>query len=283
MTTIKNNQNIPKTFSLLVSTPFKSKVLEWATQASNAIVVTFNRGPWQNAAYVGIDTVDVKSLDDLRDLANEMRSWDAGRVIIFDGLDDLQALLMNARLAEKRREEFGTSDWNWLAEQTSKVVSGFSNKGHYFIATCGLGHQNGITKVGLIGSAAWEVPKMMTYTLLYDQTTPEYGIREGEPVLSTEGGAYFFRTGPSLQAPWVTDYTETLPLQFFGSLRDLAVAYNEFQAARLEVIDSVSTTSTKVETPVSEKTTIKLETEANQIILAPGMSSNDEIEGLFGN
>lgn len=273
---IKNNQNVPEEFSLLISTPFKYKVLEWATQVKNPLVVTFNRGPWQNASYVNTDTVDITSLEELRDLANSLREMERGRVVIFDGLDDLQGILMTGRLAETRREEFGQSDWNWLAEQTKKIVSGFSNKGHYFVATCSLGHQNGTSKVGLVGSSSWEIPKMMTYTLLYDQTTPEYGVREGEPVISTEGGAFFFRTGPSLQAPWITDYTEVLPLQFFGSMRELAVSYNEYKAARASLMEPQA--EVKVET--TQPTNVG-EAAASPAEV-PGMPSDDEIASFFG-
>lgn len=287
MTSIVNNQNLPETYSLLLVTQFKRDALRWATSTTNpesTLVVTFNRGAHQNVSLINQQQVNIETQDDLRDLNKFFRTPEAIGIttVVFDGLDDFIVLLMNERLAETSKEEFVYADWNWLSSMVKKVIQAFTGKGRNFIATSGLNTTGEVSKPGLPGSSAHEVPKILTYTLLFDHVPATAAIEQGEVSVNFDDQEleFYIRSGPSIFAPWITDYTEALDLNFFGSADALTEAYKSYCEWRSGIVESKPEIALGTPTGAPQsKPEIKNESTPTQA--PPGMSDEAEIASLL--
>jgi hypothetical protein len=173
----------------------------------------------------------VHTSDDLQQIrallmqAPEVREKMVGRpvdTIVIDTIDEIQAIFVRERLAEKKIEAMTISDWGWLGETMRSVVSGFRNLDMHVVMTCHLKETSDSDtgklyfKPAMQGGISDQLPNYFDLSLwLRAQDTVT--IVDGENVRSFQR---WFQTYPDGMRSWIKDRSGTLPSELPANLDD---------------------------------------------------------------
>jgi len=194
------------------------------------VLVALLAAPTVPLALSGAKYVTITSEDDLRALkvalegTPEEREEKFGfpvKTLIIDSLDELQRIMLVARMAKEKRMETVSEDWTWISNRLNRIYTGLNGLDLNIISLTHLAqvHESTAIKPNIQGAFVTQVHKYVDYALLLDSFEE---VAEPEEVVvksSTEEVVLEYPTkvtktlitAPTQNAGWIHDDTGTLP------------------------------------------------------------------------
>lgn len=194
------------------------------------VLVALLAAPTVPLALSGAKYVTITSEDDLRALkvalegTPEEREEKFGfpvKTLIIDSLDELQRIMLVARMAKEKRMETVSEDWTWISNRLNRIYTGLNGLDLNIISLTHLAqvHESTAIKPNIQGAFVTQVHKYVDYALLLDSFEE---VAEPEEVVvksSTEEVVLEYPTkvtktlitAPTQIASWIHDDTGTLP------------------------------------------------------------------------
>lgn len=198
------------------------------------VLVALLAAPTVPLALSGAKYVTITSEDDLRALkvalegTPEEREEKFGfpvKTLIIDSLDELQRIMLVARMAKEKRMETVSEDWTWISNRLNRIYTGLNGLDLNIISLTHLAqvHESTAIKPNIQGAFVTQVHKYVDYALLLDSfeevaepvneevevdvvsTTNEVVLDYPTKVVKT------LITAPTQNAGWIHDDTGTLP------------------------------------------------------------------------
>lgn len=314
---IAGSTEISKNVRLLVAGHESAALARFSLTAPDVLFAAVNV-PTVPLALSGAKYVTITSEDDLRALkvalegTPEEREEKFGfpvKTLIIDSLDELQRIMLVARMAREKRMETVSEDWTWISNRLNRIYTGLNGLDLNIISLTHLAqvHESTAIKPNIQGAFVTQVHKYVDYALLLDSFEE---VAEPEEVVvksSTEEEVVVLEyptkvtktliTAPTQIASWIHDDTGTLPRFIDLTFEDdfaTIVAYRETLVAPesdsvvvdpeplLDLTDGQLTDFTGAipETPVDD---IKPDEPAEEAEPAPGMSSISDIKAKLLN
>lgn len=196
------------------------------------VLVALLAAPTVPLALSGAKYVTITSEDDLRALkvalegTPEEREEKFGfpvKTLVIDSLDELQRIMLVARMAKEKRMETVSEDWTWISNRLNRIYTGLNGLDLNIISLTHLAqvHESTAIKPNIQGAFVTQVHKYVDYALLLDSFEE---VAEPEEVVvksSTEEEVVVLEyptkvvktliTAPTQIASWIHDDTGTLP------------------------------------------------------------------------
>lgn len=218
---------------LLVAGQEDAALAGFSLTAPDVLIASVS-APMVPLAVAGAKYVTITSEDDLRALkvalegTAEEREAKFGfpvKTLVLYSLDELQRIMLVARMAREKRMETVSEDWTWISNRLNRIYTGLDGLDLNIITVTHLAqvHESTAVKPNIQGAFVTQIHKYVDYALLLDSfeevvepvneevevdvvsTTNEVVLDYPTKVVKT------LITAPTQNAGWIHDDTGTLP------------------------------------------------------------------------
>ncbi|RTK93380.1 hypothetical protein EKI60_05945 [Candidatus Saccharibacteria bacterium] len=254
-------------------------------------------------ALFGAKSVEITSEADLKALkvaltgSSEEREARFGfpvDTLVIDSVDELQRLLLTARLEEARRIETTGEDWSWISNRLNRIYTGISSLELNLISVSRLTtvYESPVSKPNIQGSFGSQIHNYVEYAFMLDCLGINIDLTDVEVDLDDNSIHLDYNTPPTrtlvtnpiASAPWVHDDTGTLPpfidLTFENDFDTIVSSRAGLQVRPSEIMVIKDENDKEVPPPAEENQPEQPEQPEPPVEkkLATGMSSHDEIK-----